>query len=144
MYLDERTLKIHNLTECLADMLMNSSGPQLRFLEALDLQPTTGAARLAAQAAVSVLLAHELGQTVAQDAGVMAATLPVNGNGNGHPHGPSISLGRRGKVAPKGKVIGGGSAYQKVECPDCHQLVSKSQLGNHRRKKHSADAAAAA
>lgn len=61
--IDPKLQKINNLIQAIADELSGWSGGQGDIhdgLEALDLQPTSQAAAFAAQAAVSVLLAHDL------------------------------------------------------------------------------------
>lgn len=57
-----------HLIDEIADEFLNPSTSDLQdALEACGLQPTTRAAGMAARTAATVLLAHELGQTVAQD-----------------------------------------------------------------------------
>ncbi len=57
---------IERLTEVIADKILQDA-VVLQALDLCNLDPTTRAARLAAHAAVIVLLAHELGQEVAAD-----------------------------------------------------------------------------
>ena len=59
---------IHQLVHTIANKILHD--PRIEFrLDACELQPTTRVASLAATAAVSVILAHEIGQDIAQEIG---------------------------------------------------------------------------
>ena len=102
----------------------------------LDLQPTPRACILAAQAALAVLQAHELGQTVTPGG------LPPRARANGHKPGPKAKTAG----TPGVKALAGTGRPRKpgeqVACPDCGKMLLPSSLWAHKKKMHPAPAAA--
>ncbi|HLE29865.1 MAG TPA: hypothetical protein VI793_17195 [Anaerolineales bacterium] len=92
-------------------------------LDQVDLQPTSRAYELAASAALSVLLAHELGQTVSLDVGARLA--PAH-RSNGH----SPKARRSGQLHKK---VGSGT-HQCLYCP--MKFTKIGNIARHIKAKH--------
>ncbi len=122
--IDPQQLKLHHLIETIADQVLED-GKVLIALDDLDLQPTSTAAKLAAQAAVSVLLAHDAGQAAAQNTGRTAGQRgevdrPMTAR---HEHGP----------VPKAKR----AHTTKITCPNgCGKFIAdrKNSMKLHNKR----------
>ena len=142
--LDPKTRALNALIEHVADYLQSNS--ITRLLEAANLQPTTDAAYLAANAAVSVLYAHDLGQSVTmleKSMGTvpapkeLAAPPPVSRTAS------VSSPANGGKPKSRRSLTGASMAHRQTahrpafKCPNCKRpFTSEKRLSNHVRDTH--------
>ena len=124
--LTPQQIKQHQLTDAIADTLADSAIVQ-SALDALDMQPSSMALEHAACAAVSVLLAHDLGYSndeIARQPRQVAVGL------NGH--------GKAKRAAPKAKAGSPlkGRKQHKEKCSICSKMIAVSRMPRHLEKKH--------